>query len=146
MKIFVFSSHTRNSCWRGTTPLEKKTESFKVCYLVEGKPAWLPTLFFNHHSHFNAGFAGRASEHEVLRVAHITHPHGASTDEGLRLGRGKYGDLWGTVVREEGLGMFQIIFHVHADTHHNVTLEFPLKIGTWKTARLKIRADFHVIK
>jgi hypothetical protein len=94
MKIFVFISHTRNSFWRGTIPLEKETESFEVRYLVEGKQAWLPTFFFFiHHSPFNTGFAGRASVHEVLRVAHITRPHGASTDEGLRLGRGKYEDL-----------------------------------------------------
>jgi hypothetical protein len=63
--------------------------------------------------------------HEVLKVAHITRPHGASTDEGLRLGRGKFEDLWGNVVREERLEMFQTIFHVPADTHHNVTLDFP---------------------
>jgi len=46
VKNFVFSIHTRNSCWRGTTPLAKKTESFEVCYLVEGKQIWLPTLIF----------------------------------------------------------------------------------------------------
>jgi len=45
MEMSVFSSHTRNSCWRGTTPLEKKTESFTICYLVEDKQVWLPTLF-----------------------------------------------------------------------------------------------------
>ena len=78
MEMSVFSSHTRNSCWRGTTPLEKKTESFTICYLVEDKQVWLPTLFFIHRSHFSTEFAGRVSLHEVLRVAHITRPHGAT--------------------------------------------------------------------
>lgn len=101
--------------------------------------------FFIHHSHFNAKFAGRASVHAVLWVDRITRPHGASTDEGLSLGRGKY-ELWGTVVRDEGLGMIQIIFHVPADTRHNVTLDFPLKIETWKIMLLKTLASFRIVK
>jgi hypothetical protein len=49
-------------------------------------------------------------------------------------------------VRDEDLGMFQIIFNAAVDTRHKVTLDFPLKIEMCKTVRLKIRATFHIMK
>jgi hypothetical protein len=66
-KSVLFSIHTRNSCWRRKIPLEKKTKSFEVCYLVEGKQVWLPTPIFLFTTHFNSGFTGRAV-HEVLEM------------------------------------------------------------------------------